>query len=87
LLDGLVVDDLLVDLRSAVEMATGLSPNIDFALATFARTHRLPADTPFRLFALGRAVGWAAHAMEQATTGQLIRPRARYDGIAFPVRK
>jgi hypothetical protein len=36
----------------------------------------------FSLFALGRYIGWLAHAIEQAATGQLIRPRARYTGPA-----
>jgi citrate synthase len=30
------------------------------------------------LFALGRSVGWVAHAMEQIADGTLIRPRGRY---------
>ena len=41
-------------------------PNVDFALAAVTSTLRLPRDAAFRLFALGRSVGWAAHAMEQA---------------------
>ena len=32
------------------------------------------------LFASGRIAGWLAHAMEQLTSGQLIRPRATYTG-------
>ena len=32
------------------------------------------------LFVLGRTVGWIAHAIEQASHGALIRPRARYTG-------
>lgn len=32
------------------------------------------------LFALGRSIGWLAHAMEQRDTGRLIRPRAVYVG-------
>jgi citrate synthase len=43
----------------------------------------LPPDAPFSLFALGRCVGWLAHAIEQAATGQLIRSRARYVGPAL----
>jgi len=61
-----------------------LPPNIDFALAALARVHSLGENAPFRLFALGRAVGWAAHAMEQIAQGGLIRPRARYQGDAPP---
>ena len=50
------------------------------AIAAFVARHRLPADAPFVIFALARLAGWLAHAIEQATTGRLIRPRARYIG-------
>lgn len=80
LLDGLPADGLMTELRAAAAEASGAAPNIDFALAALTRAAHLPADAPFRLFAAGRSVGWAAHAIEQATTGQLIRPRARYRG-------
>jgi citrate synthase len=59
---------------------TGEHPNIDFGLAAAARVLRLPAGSPFTLFAIGRSVGWLGHAIEQYATGQLIRPRARYVG-------
>ncbi|MDX8465830.1 citrate/2-methylcitrate synthase [Mesorhizobium sp. VK23B] len=74
------IDVGLLRLRDAVLAATGLHPNIDFALAALTRGLRLPADAPFRLFALGRSVGWTAHAVEQVTSNRPIRPRARYDG-------
>lgn len=71
---------LLAGLRAATEEATGLAPNIDFALVSLARALRLPADAPFILFATARSAGWAAHAIEQLQSGRLIRPRARYVG-------
>jgi citrate synthase len=55
-------------------------PNIDFALATLARTLSLPAGAAVALFGLGRTVGWIAHAIEQYENDTLIRPRARYTG-------
>jgi citrate synthase len=55
-------------------------PNVDFALAAAARAYRLPEHAPIILFALGRTVGWIAHAIEQYSSGQLIRPRAHYNG-------
>jgi citrate synthase len=58
----------------------GLHPNLDFALAAVAQAYRLPERAPIILFALGRTVGWIAHAIEQYSSGQLIRPRAQYNG-------
>ena len=57
-------------------------PNLDFGLAAVTRAHRLPAQAPVILFALGRTVGWIAHAIEEYASGRLIRPRARYTGPA-----
>jgi citrate synthase len=56
-------------------------PNVDFALAAVARVVRLPPGAPLTLFAIGRTIGWIGHAIEQYSTGQLIRPRARYVGV------
>jgi citrate synthase len=58
----------------------GARPSVDFALAAFERHAQLPRGASFALFALGRSVGWIAHALEQAALGTLIRPRARYTG-------
>jgi len=58
----------------------GSRPNVDFALATLARTLSLPAGAAVALFGLGRTVGWIGHAIEQYEDDTLIRPRARYTG-------
>ena len=58
----------------------GLQPNLDFALTTMARRLALPADAGPAVFALGRTVGWIAHAFETWDDATLIRPRARYTG-------
>ena len=55
-------------------------PNVDFGLAAIARAYDLPPSAPALLFAVGRTVGWIAHAIEEYAAGQLIRPRARYTG-------
>ncbi len=74
---------LLADLWRETEAATGLPPNIDFALVGLARALALPTDAPFILFAVARTAGWLGHAIEQGQTGRLIRPRARYVGEAL----
>ncbi|GJJ01645.1 citrate synthase [Duganella rhizosphaerae] len=68
------------DLAAAAEAQAGELPNIDFALTLLAAAHGLPDDAPFILFALGRCVGWLAHALEQVQARRPIRPRARYIG-------
>ena len=83
LLADLPPDPLMADLQCAARDMTDGLPNIDFALLALARGLAVPADAPFRLFALGRSVGWVAHAIEQGLTGVLIRPRGRYEGPDF----
>jgi len=68
-------------IAQAAEEAGCGRPNVDFALAASSRVLQLPAAAPLMLFAIGRAIGWIGHAIEQYATGQLIRPRARYTGI------
>ncbi|MGH9887616.1 MAG: citrate synthase family protein [bacterium] len=68
------------NLRNAGVDLLNEQPNLDFGLAAVTRCYRLPSEAPFILFALGRTIGWMAHAMEEYTSGRLIRPRARYVG-------
>lgn len=53
-------------------------PNIDTALAALAYHFDLPEEAATTIFTVGRTAGWCAHAIEQATTGTLIRPRAKF---------
>lgn len=72
--------DVVDAVAAAGREATGLGPNLDFGLATLAATWGLDADRAIGIFAMGRSVGWLAHAAEQLASGTLIRPRARYTG-------
>ncbi|MDE2487870.1 MAG: citrate synthase [Alphaproteobacteria bacterium] len=80
LLDRFVAPPQLADLREAVRQATGLAPNVDFALVAACEALGLLPDAPFSLFAVARCAGWIAHAIEQGQSDALIRPRARYIG-------
>jgi citrate synthase len=80
LLAHLTVSPGTAALRRAAKAATGLLPNVDFALVALTETMDAPTDAAFGLFAVGRTAGWIAHALEQARTNALIRPRARYVG-------
>ena len=64
----------------AAEQASGEAANVDMALAALSVQLALPEDAPFLIFASGRMAGWIAHAIEQRTSGRLIRPRANYTG-------
>lgn len=67
---------------SAGEELLGDKPTVDFALVALSRVLKLPAGAPLTLFALGRTIGWIGHAIEQYARDEIIRPRARYVGIA-----
>jgi citrate synthase len=80
LLPHFTMPAIFEDLRGTVEEMIGERANADFALSALAAAHDLPDNAPIIIFALARTVGWLAHAMEQASSGRLIRPRARYVG-------
>jgi len=70
-------------IAAAATELTGRAPNIDWALAVLGRQLQLRPGAGLGLFALGRSLGWIAHAQEQYASGRLIRPRARYIGPAI----
>ena len=70
------------DLARISESLTGEKPNLDFALGSVSRVLGLPPMSGLTLFAIGRTIGWIGHAIEQYAVNQIIRPRARYVGVA-----
>jgi citrate synthase len=67
-----------------VDATTDAAPNCDAGLAALTAALGAPPAAGTGLFAVARAAGWLAHALEQRATGHLLRPRARYTGP--PVR-
>lgn len=67
-------------LAAAAENLTDMKPSVDFGLVAVQRALDLPPIAPLAIFAIGRCVGWIAHAQEQYENPDLIRPRARYVG-------
>jgi citrate synthase len=65
---------------SAGQRVLGEKPTMDFALVALSRVLALPPGSPLTLFAIGRTIGWVAHAIEQYAQDAMIRPRARYVG-------
>lgn len=80
LLPLLPIEHARQDLIAVMAETAGKHPNIDFALVALRRTLGLPRGSALALFAIGRTVGWIAHALEQYGEDRLIRPRARYIG-------
>jgi citrate synthase len=56
------------------------APNIDFALAAFGVVGGMISGAGEAIFAVARAVGWVAHALEQYGRHGAIRPRGIYTG-------
>ena len=70
----------LAALRDAMDLAGGERATIDHALVVVSAALELPAGSASAIFAVGRSIGYMAHALEQRESGQLLRPRARYVG-------
>lgn len=61
--------------------ARSTPPNLDWPFARLLHYLEIPVDMHLAVFLCARAAGWCAHTLEQAQSGQVIRPRARYRGI------
>lgn len=59
-------------------------PSIDFSLVILANALNLPAGGAVTLLAMGRAIGWLGHAIEQYEANRAISPHARYVGERPP---
>ncbi|MCT4369544.1 citrate synthase family protein [Yangia mangrovi] len=78
LLERLPHDHPVRHAQRGLSARLGQAANVDTGLAALELAHGLPRDAGFTLFATARLAGWIAHAREQARSGALIRPRARY---------
>jgi citrate synthase len=57
-----------------------LQPNIEINAALLLDATGFPRDAFMPVFAVARAAGWLAHAMEQQKEGRLVRPSSAYIG-------
>jgi citrate synthase len=57
-----------------------LQPNIEINAALLLDAVGFPRDAFMPVFAVARAAGWLAHAMEQQKEGRLVRPSSAYIG-------
>ena len=57
-----------------------LETNVEFFTAILLDALKIPRQAFTPIFAVARAAGWTAHAIEQRRTGRLIRPSSSYVG-------
>ncbi|MFK0165567.1 citrate synthase/methylcitrate synthase [Rhizobium sp. NPDC090279] len=57
-----------------------LDVNVEYYTALLLDALGFPRNSFTGVFAIGRTVGWIAHAREQTLDGRLIRPQSRYIG-------
>jgi citrate synthase len=62
--------------------AADVPPSVDIGLAALVAALGLPPTAASGLFAVARSAGWLAHVLEQRAQSFLLRPRARYVGVA-----
>jgi citrate synthase len=74
---GLAVADAV---RAEVSGRGLPGPNIDFAVAVLAQVAGMTVGAGEAVFAVARAAGWTAHAMEEYARATPLRPRAVYVG-------
>ncbi len=72
--------DVLAELKPGRELYT----NVEFYAGVVMHTCGIPRQMFTPTFTASRAIGWAAHVMEQAADNRLIRPAARYVGPPAP---
>jgi citrate synthase len=69
--------------QDTVFKSKALYPNVDFYAAPALYGLGFPMEAFPAIFSCARAVGWAAHALEQYKDNRLIRPTTEYVGPAY----
>jgi citrate synthase len=70
---------------AAGRAATGLEPNVDFALGAIATALKMPLGATEAVFLTARTAGWLAHVVEEHAERPLrFRPRSLYTGPLPP---
>jgi citrate synthase len=78
----LAIVDAAADVARRAELETPAEPSVDVAIAAVVAALGVQPPAGSGLFAVARSAGWLAHALEQRAAGYLLRPRARYTGVA-----
>ena len=76
------VERAIVEVLAELKPGRELYANVEFYAAVVLEAAGLPRELFTPTFAISRAIGWSAHAVEQHAAAKLIRPSARYVGAA-----
>lgn len=79
-----VVERRIVEILAELKPGRELYANVEFYAGVVMELAGLPRDMFTPTFATSRAIGWAAHIVEQVEDGKIIRPSARYVGPPAP---
>lgn len=74
------VEDAALTLLRERKPDRPIETNVEFYTALLLDSLGFPREAFTGVFAIGRTVGWIAHAREQVMDGRLIRPQSRYIG-------
>lgn len=77
---ALAFEETATDLLAAHKPEQDLATNVEFYTAVLLHGLGIPAELFTPTFAVGRAGGWMAHALEQLDNNRLVRPESAYVG-------
>ncbi len=78
------VESTVVSVLRELKPDRELYANVEFYAGVVMQQCGIPRPLFTPTFAIGRAVGWCAHILEQASDNRLIRPTSRYVGPPPP---
>ena len=79
------IEDEILKVLAEWKPGQRIVTNVEYWAAVVLELAGLPRDMFTPTFAVSRTIGWSAHVLEQAGTGKILRPSARYVGPE-PVR-
>lgn len=75
-----VIERATIQILNERKPDRSLETNVEFYTALLLEALGFPPDSFTCVFAMGRVIGWLAHAREQQMSGRLIRPKSEYIG-------
>ena len=77
---AIAIEERILDVLRIRKPDAVIVTNVEYYAAVVLHLAGLPRTLFTPTFAVGRTIGWAAHILEQAEVGRIIRPSVRYVG-------